>query len=102
MGLYARLTASGTTKISVHAFCSALRLYAAGSITRQNVIDGFTLAGQDVTDLDAIAAAYAALPSSTVANALARVNRLLAIESVFTLCESGHLTENQAKSLLGF
>jgi hypothetical protein len=102
MGLFARLTAADATKISVHAFSSALRLYAASSITRANVIDAFTLAGADITDLDAIAASYAALPSATVAGALQRMNRLHAIESVFILCESGLLTENQAKTILGF
>lgn len=102
MGLYARLTAQGPTKISVHRFGAALRQWAAGQLTRQQVIDAFQLVGSDITELDALQASYTAMPTNNTAATLAKSNRLDSMEDVFLLCETGDYTEAKAKSALGF
>lgn len=102
MGLYARLTADGPTKIAVHRFGSALRQWAAGQLTRQQIIDGFQLTGSDITELDALQASYTALPTNNTLATLAKATRLTAMEDVFLLCETGDYTEAKAKSALGF
>lgn len=63
MGLYERWTASGEdpSKIRIHPFGTALREAARGAITREQLIAGFGLAGDDVTELDAIIDKYVGL-----------------------------------------
>ena len=100
MGLFARLTATDNTKIHVHRFGAALREWATGGVTRQQVIDAFGLTGDEVTELDAIAAAYTALPSGNAAQALAKANWLHRMEDIFILTEEGDYNETQAKSRL--
>lgn len=102
MGLFQRITATDGTKIGVHRFGAVLRQWAAGEITRQQVIDGFALAGDDVTQLDALKATYDAMPGSPLANGLAKIAWLDRMEDVFLLCESGDYTETKAKNALGF
>jgi hypothetical protein len=102
MGLYARITATDGTKISVHRFGAALREYAAGGVTRAQVIATFGLTGSDVTELDALAATYTAMPSGSTAQVLAKAAYLDRMEDVFLLCETGDYTESVAKSRLGF
>lgn len=103
MGLYARITSNQTdSKISVHRFGAALRLMASGNITRQNVIDAFLLTGDEVTEFDAIIASYNAMPTNNTANTILKAQRPDKFEDVFLLCDTGDLTEAQAKSFLGF
>ena len=102
MGLYQRITAQDTTKIAVHRLGAALRQWAAGQLTRQQVIDAFALTGSDITDLDALQASYTNLPTNNTANTLAKALRLDTMEDVFLLCETGDYTEAKAKSALGF
>jgi hypothetical protein len=102
MGLYARLTASDSTKISVHRFGAALRQWAAGQLTRQQIIDGFQLTGSDITELDALRTSYDGIPTNNTANTFAKAARLNFMEDVFLLCETGDYTEAKAKSALGF
>lgn len=102
MALYARITAKDDTKISVHRFGAALRQWAAGQLTRQQIIDGFALSGSDVTELDALSATYQALGTGNAAAAFAKAEFLGRMEDVFLLCETGDYTEVKAKSALGF
>lgn len=102
MGLYARITADGETKIGVHRFGAALRQMAAGQLTRQQILDAFQLTGSDVTEFDALIAAYQALPSNNTANTLTKAMRLESMEDVFLLCETGDYNEAKAKTALGF
>lgn len=102
MGLYARIVATDATGISVHRFGAALRQMAAGELTRAQVISGFALAGDEVTDLDALIATYTAMPQNNVGNAFAKTNWLHRMEDVFLLCETGDYTEAKAKTALGF
>ena len=102
MGLYQRITATGATKITVHRFGSALRQFAAGQLTRQQVIDAFSLSGSDVTDLDALIATYTALGTGTSTAAFTKAQYLDAMEDVFLLSETGDYPEAKAKSALGF
>ena len=97
MALFARLTASDSTKISVHAFSASLREWSRGAIARQNVIDAFALVGSDVTELDAIATTYQGLPDDG-----AKGRYLVKIHDVFLLCEAGLYGQAKAKSELGF
>ena len=102
MALFARITSNGTDKIPVHAFGAALRLMAMGNLTRQNVIDSFALSGTDITELDAIIATYNARPTNNTGNIIIKAQWPDKLEDVFILCETGRLTEAQAKSFLGF
>lgn len=102
MGLFARITAQDNTKIGVHRFGAALRQWAAGQLTRQQVIDGFALAADDITDLDALKATYDSMPTNNLANGLAKVAWLDRMEDVFLLCETGDYNETKVKTALGF
>jgi hypothetical protein len=102
MGLYQRLTAGDETKISVHRFGAALRQWAAGQLTRQQVIDGFALTGDDVTQLDALVASYNAINTNNTTNTFLKARYLDAMEDVFLLCETGDYNEAKARSALGF
>jgi hypothetical protein len=102
MGLYQRITATDATKIGVHRFGAALRQFAAGQLTRQQIIDSFQLAGDDVTNLDALIASYQAINTNNTGNTFLKANRLNAMEDVFLLCETGDYTEAKAKTALGF
>ncbi len=102
MGLYQRVTSEGADKITVHRFGAALRQMAAGQLTRQQIIDGFALAGDDVTQLDALIATYTAMGTGNAANAFAKAYMDTRMEDVFMLCETGDYTEAKAKNALGF
>lgn len=102
MGLFQRITAQDSTKISVHRFGAALRQMAAGQLTRQQVIDGFTLIGTDITEFDALIATYNALPTNNTANIIIKAQWIHRMEDVFILCETGDYLEAKAKSALGF
>ena len=102
MGLYQRITAQDATKISVHRFGAALRQWAAGELTRQQVIDGFQLDASDITDVDALVASYTAMQTNNANNAFLKAAWLDRMEDVFILVEAGDYTEVKAKSALGF
>jgi hypothetical protein len=102
VGLYQRITAVDDTKISVHRFGASLRQFAAGQLTRQQIIDGFQLAGSEITELDALTATYTSMPTNNVLAGLAKAAWLDRMEDVFILCESGDYPETKAKSALGF
>lgn len=102
MGLYQRITAQDATKIGVHRFGAALRQMAGGQLTRQQVIDAFQLAGDDVTELDALIATYQGMPTNNTANTFAKAAWLDRMEDVFLLVETGDYNEAKAKTALGF
>lgn len=102
MGLYQRITSQDLDRVSVHRLGAALREWSTGGVTRAAIIAALDLAGDDVTQLDALAASYTALPQSNVAQALAKAQFLNRMEDVFLLCESGDYTEAQARNRLGF
>jgi hypothetical protein len=102
MALFARVTATDDTKINVHRFGAALRQFAAGQLTRQQIIDGFSLVGDDIVNLDALVATYTAMPTNNVAAAFAKAAWLDRMEDVFILCETGDYNEAKAKTALGF
>lgn len=101
MGLYARIEPNAINKISVHRFGAALREWATAGLTRQQVIDAFALTGSEVTELDALRAAYVALGTSS-GSQFARAEFMARMEDVFILCETGDYTEAKAKARLGF
>lgn len=102
MSLYGRITASDTTKIGVHRFGAALRQWAAGQLTQQQVIDAFTLDAGEQTELAALVASYNALGTGNANAAFIKARYLNAMEDVFLLCETGDYTEAKAKLALGF
>lgn len=102
MGLYARISAQDATKISVHRFGAALREWATNGLTRADVITAFNLSAAETTELDALAATYAALPTTTTANAISKAAFLDRMEDVFLLVETGDYPESKAKARLGF
>lgn len=97
MSLFDRITIPGPTKIAVHELSAALTEWATGGVTRQQVIDEFTLTGDDVTNLDAIQATYSALT-----DAFLKAEYLVRMLNVFILVEAGVYPEAKAKSRLGF
>jgi hypothetical protein len=102
VGLFARVTAQDTTKIHVHRLGAALRQWAAGQLTRQQIIDAFAFTGSEITELDALRATYDAMPTNNTANTFAKAAWLDRLEDVFLLCEEGDYTEAKAKTALGF
>lgn len=102
MGLFARLTAADETKIPVHDFGSAVQLWLAGDVNDARMISEFTLGGPsgtpgtDQNEMLAIRTKYNTL------NATQKVGFLDKTHSVFILCESGRMTEAEAKTILGF
>lgn len=102
MSLFARITATDSTKIQVHRFGACLRQMAAGQLTRQQIIDAFSLTGSDVTDLDALIATYQALPTNNTPNIVIKAQWPDRMEDVFLLCETGDYLEAKAKTALGF
>jgi hypothetical protein len=96
------MTTQGSTKIAVHRFGAALRQFAAGQLTRQQVIDAFVLAADEIVELDALTATYTALGTSNAAAAFAKAAWLDRMEDVFILVETGDYTEAKAKTALGF
>jgi len=102
MSLFARIRSEGPDKIIVHRWGSSLRQWAAGQLTRQNIIDGFALVGSDITELDALRATYDALPTNNTANIIIKSQWINRMEDVFILIETGDYTEAKAKSALGF
>lgn len=104
MSLFNRIAPGATsdTKISVHRFGAALRQWAAGQLTRQQVVDAFALTTAEQTELDALRVSYDALGTGNAAAAFAKAARLNFMEDVFILVELGDYTEAKAKSALGF
>lgn len=98
MGLYQRLAESGENKIPVHPFCSAIRLAVLGTtgFSVASIAASFGLTAEEQAELQAMANTYTGLSSVNRTAWVARV------ESVFTLAEAGMLTEQQAKTILGF
>lgn len=102
MSLFARIAPGASNKISVHRFGASLRQWAAGQLTRQQVIDGFALTGSDITELDALRATYDAMATGNANAAFAKAAWLYRMEDVLILIEEGDYTEAKAKTALGF
>jgi hypothetical protein len=81
--------------ISVHGFTSAMALWATGDITRQNIIDSWTLTAEDQSDLTKLENFYSGLTNN---GKIAFKNKL---ESVLILYEEDRLTRQQVINLLG-
>ena len=102
MGLYQRITTRDPTKVSVHRLGAALRQWAAGELTRAQIIAAFNFTGTEITELDALRTTYDAIGTGTIVDAFQKAMFLNEMEDVFLLCESGDYTEAKAKSALGF
>lgn len=97
MALFTRLSSTGDDRISIHAFNAGVRLWAVGSafVTRTRIIDAFTLVGDEVADLDALAAVYAGKSSQGD-----KSDYLMRIEDADILVETGFYNEAQWKAEL--
>ena len=84
-------------EIPAHEFMSCLLLWSIGSITRANVISMLDLFPSDEAQLDALAAAYTALPTKSDKNEF-----LLKVECGALLLQAGMITKAQYIALLGF
>lgn len=102
MSLFSRIRANDETAIHVHRFGAALREWAGGGLTRQQIIDGFQLSTAEIAELDALQATYNAMPTNNVNAVFAKAAWLDRMEDVFILVESGDYTEAKAKNRLGF
>ena len=96
MSLYARLTAHDATKIGVHDFGSAVHLWLLGDVNDARMVSEFSLSAGEQTELAAIKTKYDGLSTAN------KGGFLLKAHSVFILCEAGRMTENEAKTVLGF
>lgn len=92
---------NGINRLPSHQFTDTMFLWAIGDITKQQVIDAWSLTESPIEDadelqLDEIKANFVAL--STKADEVEYINK---VEAVFRLFEIGKLTEAQSKSLMG-
>ena len=102
MGLYERWTADDDTKIPIHDFFGFLHIWlhdseGLGSAAGSLAVTNLNLAGDDVTEAQAIKAKFDALGTDA-----AKLEFAARINAVVLLCESGHITKAQAKLALGF
>lgn len=84
-----------SSKIPVHGFSAAIQLLADGDITRQAIIDRWSLTVQDEDQLDQLAAVY-----NAKASAVAKLAYLVKIHNVLLAYEAGLTTKAQAASYL--
>lgn len=98
-GIYERITASdeGDDKIAVHTFSTALRELSRGAVTKQQVVNEFSLDSAAEAELDAIIDKYLALATD-----LEKADFLVKIHDVFVLVEAGFYNKSKAKTELGF
>jgi len=82
--------------IPIHEWTAAMTLLALGEITRQDVVDTFSLTAADETGLDALIATYTAL--STKADKVEWLNKL---ECAGIFYQNGVITETKYKNILG-
>lgn len=99
-GLYDRIRSEADDKIHIHIFSAAVKLWARGKIQQPAVVSLFTLDGDALADLNAIAAKYGAFPNTT-AGRLDRLEYLEVLEAANVGAEDGLLTEAQWRSMLG-
>lgn len=97
MGLYERWTSSDDSKIGVHTFGCALREMSRSAVTRTQVINAFTLTGDDVTELDAIRSKYVGL-----ATAAEKTDYVILLHDVMILAEQGFYNRATCADRLGF
>ncbi len=102
MSLFSRITVNDGNKIGVHRLGAGLREWAAGGVTRQQLIDRFALNAGEIAELDALKASYDALGTGNATAAFTKAAWTQRMEDVFLLCETGDYTEAQAKTRLGF
>ena len=89
----------GFSKISVHTFYALNHQRIEGVLTRQNVIDLLGLAGDDITEYDALAPT-----GSTALNVAQKAMFLESVHSVFLLAEvrmAGYSTPTEVRAKLG-
>lgn len=85
----------GVTSISSHSFSAALSLWGVGEITRQNIIDFFTLDGTEQTQLDEIKVKFDSL------NNFLKAAFHGTVESALIAYEDGAIGIIKMKSILG-
>lgn len=90
----ADLSVSGD--IPVHEFTSAVSLLAYGVINRNNVITIFSLDSDAASDLDKLGTAYSSLSTES-----AKAQFLNRLESAGILFQSGKITAQQYKTIMG-
>lgn len=86
---------SGVDSMHNHQFSAALYFWAKGDITRQNVIDAFSLSATDETQLDQLSTFYTGLSTDDKQEFRER------LEAAGMLLGSGLITKTKYKSLLG-
>ena len=97
MGLYERWTAGDETKLSVHAFCTALREHSRDAVTRTQIINAFDLSGDDIIEFDAIRSYYAGLSTQAEKDAY-----VVILHDVGILAESKFYDRAKCADRLGF
>lgn len=87
---------NGFNRISAHNFTGGLFLWAAGDVTRANIVSAFGLDAADEVQLDQMSANYIA--ESTAADKITYVNK---VHHALMLSETGVLNKTQAMTILG-
>jgi len=82
-------------QIGNHPFSGTIVLATLGFVTRQNVIDTFTLVGDEVVQLDAMIAVYQGKP-----NAAQKADYLQTIIAGLLVRETGIITKTQLETIL--
>ena len=83
------------SEIPVHTITGAIVLATLGHVTRQNIIDKWTLVGDEVVQLDAIIAVY-----SGKSNANLKQDYLDALTGSLLVREDGTITKAQIMTIL--
>ncbi len=95
-------------KISIHQFAAAVRLYAAGVVTRAEIAQDWQLQGQESTDATAIANALDALP--TTLQKIVFIERLVSVlylvespdDTIYHTTAGGAVNKARVKADIGF
>lgn len=100
MSLYARITATDSTKVATHMLSAAFGLWANGRISRADALAASEIAGNasSEADVDAMAAVYSGFGTNTTGH-LNKLNYLRDVEHANIAAEMGKVTEAQWRVL---
>jgi len=82
MSLLDKLAGDQEPKLPVHQFYAALAEFAAGAVTRQNVVDYFQLDSADEVELDFLIAEYQATDPTRQQEFLEFIHRIFMLAEV--------------------
>lgn len=95
MALIDRVGTGLSNSISSHSFSAAVYLWSRGVLTRNQIVNAFSLSVDDQVQLDQLATFYGTLNNTEKGLFFGR------LESLNILREEGYITTQEYKNLLG-